>query len=639
VKQHIVPVAIASLLALAGCSGGNAVSGMGPLIPVPTSAPVATSGPAGSTRANIVITIPAKASAAKASRLRRAYISPATQSISVAIDSAPAVPQNLTPSSPGCVVSSPLATLTCTVAIPTLAGSHTFTFSTYDRLGAIGNLLSTNTVTQTIVANVVNALKVTLDGVPAAIQITPVPGSTLVDASPTTGIQFFGSSAPTAILIVAVDADGNYILGPGSPTYTASVSAATAGSGIAIGAPPSNNPNEFSLQATNLGTARLTVATTGAASSASPVTATMTVRSTSLVSPFVGNGVAAAAYENGTGAAALFSGPNSVAFNPTTKLLYVSDGSNCAIRQITLAGLTTTLAGPPPPNSFDCGYQNGTNASALFEQPDAVAVNPSTGDVYVSDGGCAIRQISATTHMTTALSGVGSPLYGCTFADGVGANAQSGVFTGLAFDSANGDIYIADAANCAIRQMTERGGVWTMSTIGGAIPPVGQCGFADGTGNNALFAVPLGIAYDSANGDLYVADNGNCAIRQMAYNGSAWVTTTIAGAYPFGQCSDVDGTGSIARFYGTGAITYDAKVDAMFVTEFENCSVRRVTASGDTFTVAGDLPPGQTGCGIPATGLGTDTRFAFPYGIAADPITGDLYMADETSNTVVRIQL
>jgi hypothetical protein len=213
VKQHIVPVAIASLLALAGCSGGNAVSGMGPLIPVPTSAPVATSGPAGSTRANIVITIPAKASAAKASRLRRAYISPATQSISVAIDSAPAVPQNLTPSSPGCVVSSPLATLTCTVAIPTLAGSHTFTFSTYDRLGAIGNLLSTNTVTQTIVANVVNALKVTLDGVPAAIQITPVPGSTLVDASPTTGIQFFGSSAPTAILIVAVDADGNYSLG------------------------------------------------------------------------------------------------------------------------------------------------------------------------------------------------------------------------------------------------------------------------------------------------------------------------------------------------------------------------------------------------------------------------------------------
>jgi hypothetical protein len=645
VKQRVSAIAMPALLLLAGCAGGNAVSGVSPFAPVAASSAQPTTN--ATTIAQIVITIPAKASGT-AIRRGRAYVSPATQSMSVQVDSSVAVSQSLTANAPGCAVSSPLGTLTCAVKVPAPPGPHTFTFATYDRLGGTGNLLSTNTITQTIVANVLNTLNVTLDGVPAALQVAPLPDSATTAGSTSTGIQFFASTLPTAILIVAVDADGNYILGPGAPTYRVSIGSATAGSGIAIDAPPASNPNEFSLHATNLGTAQLAITATTISSAAKALTTTIDLRSTSFVSTIAGTMAPAGGYANGTGAGALFNDPSAIAYNPTTKLLYVADASNCAIRQTTLSGVTTTIAGPPPPGSFNCGYQNGPNASALFDQPSSVVVNPATGDLYVADNSCAVREVSTRTRMTTSISGTGSPLTGCTFADGTGANGQAGIFLGLGFDTANGDIYIADTANCAIRQMAKNSsGTWTMTTIGGAIPPVGACGFADGTGNNALFNVPLGIAYDSANGDLYVADTGNCAIRQMAFKGGAWVTTTIAGPYPFLSCGYVDGSGATARFSGFSAIAYDAKSDALFVTEFEdgganppgNCAIRRITPTGDTFTVAGISPPSEPNCGLPAEGLGSSSRFAFPAGITADSTTGDLYITDEAEQTVQRIQL
>jgi sugar lactone lactonase YvrE len=89
---------------------------------------------------------------------------------------------------------------------------------------------------------------------------------------------------------------------------------------------------------------------------------------------------------------------------------------------------------------------------------------------------------------------------------------------GSAVDSAD-IVYVADTQNGTIRKVTTAG---VVSTLAGS---AGNFGGADGTGTNAQFFGPQGIAVDGA-GAVYVADTVNATIRKIA----AGVVTTLAGA-------------------------------------------------------------------------------------------------------------
>ena len=112
-----------------------------------------------------------------------------------------------------------------------------------------------------------------------------------------------------------------------------------------------------------------------------------------VVTTFAGSGIRGSA--NGTGSAASFSNPYSVATDAAGNV-YVADAGNYLIRKITPAGVVTTFAGSGTQGSAD-----GTATAASFNTPIAVATD-AAGNIYVGDqGNNNIRKITPAGVVTT----------------------------------------------------------------------------------------------------------------------------------------------------------------------------------------------------------------------------------------------
>ena len=262
----------------------------------------------------------------------------------------------------------------------------------------------------------------------------------------------------------------------------------------------------------------------------------------------------------------------------------------------------TTLAG-----SGTAGFINGTGAAASFNGVWSVGVDGS-GNVYVVDAANnVIRKITAAGVVTTW---VGSGIVG--FADGTGAAAQFNSPHELAVDN-SGNVYLVDQNNQKIRKITPAGSV---STIAGT----GVAGYKDGPVSIAQFSFPSGVAVD-ASGNVYVADYQNNAIRKI----SGGVVSTLAG----GTQGSVDGTGTAASFNQPDNIAID-NTGNLFVTDWGNHKIRKVTSAGVVTTFAG------SGTAAFANGTGTAASFNHPWGIAIDG-NNNLYIGDEYNNMIRKI--
>jgi sugar lactone lactonase YvrE len=306
-------------------------------------------------------------------------------------------------------------------------------------------------------------------------------------------------------------------------------------------------------------------------------------------------------YVDGTGDVVRFSQPLGVAID-SSGIVYVADYGNQRIRKIAADGTVTTFAGSTQ------GFADGLGTAAKFNNARKVAVD-SAGTVYVADNN-RIRKITPSGLVTT-LAGSGAN----GWSDGTGTAAQfNGSSDGIAVDS-TGTVYISDSGGKSIRKVTPSGVVTTFAGSG-----TSGSGYVDGTGTAARFNGADGIAVDSS-GTLYVADSSNDRIRKITPSG---VVTTLAGS----TRGFSDGTGTAAQFYLPVGIAVDS-TGTLYVTDYFNKRIRKITPSGVVTTLAGSATSGY------ADGTGAAAQFSNPFGITVDAM-GTIYVTDGNSIRMIK---
>jgi sugar lactone lactonase YvrE len=268
----------------------------------------------------------------------------------------------------------------------------------------------------------------------------------------------------------------------------------------------------------------------------------------------------------------------------------------------------TTLAG----QVLVSGAVNGTGTNAAFCDPAAMVAD-ANGNLFVADSrNHAIRKITPGGVVTTFAGKLGV----AGSANGTGTKAQFNSPSGLAFDPA-GNLYVSDTGNGTIRKITSAAKVSTFAGVAGA------GGFLDGAAGAALFSSPLGIAV-APDGTVYVADSGNHCVRKIA----GGVVSTFAG-FPR-VWGSVDARGTNAQFNGPVGIVFDSRTN-LFVSDANNDTIRKIAPDGTVTTFAG-----AAGLDGAADGDAGSARFRSPAELAFDR-RGNLFVADSLNQTVREI--
>jgi len=334
------------------------------------------------------------------------------------------------------------------------------------------------------------------------------------------------------------------------------------------------------------------------------------VSAAGIITTLAGNGTGGYSGDGAAATAAELYYPYGVAVD-TAGNLYIADSSNYRVRMVSTSGTITTVAG----NGTCCYSGDGSAATkAQLDGPAAVAVD-AAGDLYIADRyNERIRKVAASGNITT-VAGYGG--YGYSGDGGPATSAEFRYPEGVAVD-ASGDLYIADSGNARIRVVSAAGVITTL--VGGAVND-------GGLGVFGLLNQPSGVTRDNA-GNTYVADTNNDRVRKVAANG------TIA---------TVAGTG-VTGFGGNGSAATSAQLNApqgvaldasgnLYIADSYNRRIRKVDGSGNITTVAGNGNCcTSTGDGGAATSAGIGT----PYGLAVDA-SGNLYISDISNNVVRKV--
>ena len=335
------------------------------------------------------------------------------------------------------------------------------------------------------------------------------------------------------------------------------------------------------------------------------------------ISTYAGTGTAGYTGDLGAATAARIAHPEGITVAANGDVYY-ADPDNNVIRKVTAAtGIITTVAGSGGNGSSGDG---GLAILAKFKNAEGVFV-VANGDLYLADtGNHEIRKVTALTGIVTLVVGSTSPGYS---GDGGAATAARLRLPAAIVVAANGDMYIADTGNDAVRKVTAATGIATTYAGTGTTGYTGDGGAA----TSARLSGPQGLVL-AGNGDLYIADTGNNVIRRVT--AATGVITTFAGTGTAGFLGD-GGVATSARLNAPESVSISASGE-LYIADAGNNRIRRVSTGGTITTVAGTGTAGAAGDG----GLPTAAQLNSPHGIAVST-SGTYYISDRVNNEIRRV--
>jgi uncharacterized protein (TIGR03437 family) len=270
--------------------------------------------------------------------------------------------------------------------------------------------------------------------------------------------------------------------------------------------------------------------------------------------------------------------------------VYVADTGNDRIRKIAPDFTISTIGG---------------NGAAQWKAPGGVAVD-SAGALYVADtGNNRIEKMN--TAGLTIVAGAGKAGYSGDH--DIAVRARLNAPSGLAFDS-DGNLYIADTGNHAIRMVTPSG---IITTIAGT----GERGFSGDGGDpaSARLDSPRGVAIGPS-GQIYIADTGNGRVRRIV-PANAFGPAVIS-SVPAGNASWRQPVAVAVDEYGV-----------LYVSDAGDHRVYSVEPTGRVTAIAGTGAANFSGESGPANTM----PLADPAGLLAAP-GGIIYLCDSGNHRV-----
>jgi streptogramin lyase len=341
------------------------------------------------------------------------------------------------------------------------------------------------------------------------------------------------------------------------------------------------------------------------------------------IDTIAGTGKAGYSGDGGPARAAQLSQPFHCDFDSSGNLYIVEQFNHCVRKLEMKTGVIATVAG--------CGKKGytgdgGPATQATMDDPHSVVVDKN-GDFYIADRmNAAIRKVDGKTGTMTTVAGTGKK--GSSGDGGPGSKAQL-VEPDDCFLDGKGALLIADVGDWRIRRLDLKTG--TITTFAGTgRAPRGRIDKASlnegGPATKALVVGARAVCVDGK-GNTYICLREGHGVRRVDAQG---IITTVAGTGSAGYSGD-GGPALAAKLNGPKAIRCD-KEGNIFVCDTENHAVRKIDVKTNIITTVAGGREGSGGDGGDALQAGLNR----PHGcfVAAD---GTLYITDSGNNRVRRV--
>ena len=316
-----------------------------------------------------------------------------------------------------------------------------------------------------------------------------------------------------------------------------------------------------------------------------------------------------------TGAESALSFPGKVAWDDASQRLIVADTNNDRILIADLEGEVSLVVG-----GAGTGFEDGSAASATFNQPQGVAVD---GDaIYVADNeNHAIRRIDLPSGDVQTIAGTGEQAR--MMPSGAPAR-QTALSSPWDVAVRDGQLYIAMAGIHQLWSMDLRDGdAATVAPWAGS----GREGIVDGPRQQAELAQPSGLAVGQAG--LAFADSESSGARQVTWDADGRVETFIGKIGNLFHFGDEDGSREQAKLQHPLDLAWLG--DELYVADTFNHKIKQVYPRMQRL---------QTLLGGHGDALGAfqDTRLNEPGGLCAGP-NRSLIVADTNNHRILHLDL